>query len=321
MIVLTGVEGFIGSCMLQTLNAAGYSKIVICDRMNRPERRTLYEGKQFGMVVKREDLESFLWKSGPEIEAVIHLGARTDTAEKSVALFDELNLHYSQMIWKACAEFGIPLIYASSAATYGDGANGFSDDHSVVPSLVPLNPYGDSKQQFDVWALSQTVQPPFWAGVKFFNVYGPNEYHKGRMASVIFHTHRQIQETGKMKLFRSHHADYADGGQLRDFIYVKDVCRILMHLLQNQPQNGLYNAGTGEARTFWDLATAVFVQMGLEPNIEFVDIPADIRDTYQYFTQAEMGKLLNSGFSGGFMSLEEGVEEYVKMYLNGHNFY
>lgn len=321
MIVLTGVEGFIGSCMLQTLNEAGYADIAICDRMDRPDREVLYRDKDFTQQVRRDELESFLDQNGSQIQAVIHLGARTDTAEKSVALFDELNLHFSQMVWRACVSHGIPLVYASSAATYGDGANGFSDDHSVVPQLVPLNPYGDSKQQFDVWALVQPFQPPFWAGVKFFNVYGPNEYHKGRMASVIFHTHRQIKETGKMKLFRSHHEDYADGGQLRDFIYVKDVCRILIHLFENQPESGLYNAGTGEARTFWDLASAVFLEMGLEPNIEFVDIPADIRDTYQYFTEAEMGKLIKTGFLNQFMSLEDGVAEYVKMYLNGHNFY
>lgn len=321
MIVLTGVEGFIGSCMLRTLNDAGYSDIAICDLLDREDRRELYKDKSYSQQVNRDHLAAFISHNAGEIDAVIHLGARTDTAEKDIDLFNKLNFHYSQAIWKVCTEAQLPLIYASSAATYGDGKEGFSDHHGVVESLKPLNPYGDSKQQMDIWALAQVKQPPFWAGVKFFNVYGPNEYHKGRMASVIFHTFNQIQQTGKMKLFRSHHPDFADGGQLRDFIYVKDVCRILMHLLEKQPASGLYNAGTGQARTFLDLATAVFENLGLEPEIEYIDIPLDIRDTYQYYTQADMSKLLGTGFDQPFISLEEGVKEYVKMYLNGHNLY
>jgi ADP-L-glycero-D-manno-heptose 6-epimerase len=194
-------------------------------------------------------------------------------------------------MWEACVKYGIPLVYASSAATYGGGEHGYSDqDDSLSYVLKPLNPYGDSKNDFDKWALAQERKPYFWAGLKFFNVYGPNEYHKGRMASVVFHAFNQINATGEMKLFRSHHPDYKDGEQLRDFVYVKDVCSICLFLMEHRKHSGLYNLGSGEARTFLDLVRATFTAMGKEEHIAFVDTPADIRDKYQYFTEADMSQ-------------------------------
>jgi ADP-L-glycero-D-manno-heptose 6-epimerase len=246
---------------------------------------------------------------------IIHLGARTDTTETNVAIFDQLNLHYTQQVWALCTQFGIPLLYASSAATYGNGEHGYTDSHQIVPQLHPLNPSGRSKNDFDAWALQQTQTPPMWYGVKFFNVYGPNEYHKGRMASVIMHGFNQIKQTGGLKLFKSHRPDYANGQQLRDFIYVKDVVSICWHLLQTQPQSGLYNVGTGKANSFLHLAESTFAAMNLTPNIEFIDIPADIRNTYQYFTEANTTKLLSTGYNTPFYSLADGITAYVQMYL------
>ena len=264
---------------------------------------------------------------------VIHLGARTDTTEQSVEIFNELNLEYSRALWMLCAGFDIPFLYASSAATYGLGEFGYSDDPATIPQLRPLNPYGQSKQDFDLWVLEQTINDKKetithdrssfivhrssfpWAGFKFFNVYGPNEYHKGRMASVIFHTARQIKSTGEMNLFRSHRPDFQDGAQSRDFIYVKDVVDVLLYFLEKKPGNAIYNLGTGQARTFLDLANGTFQAMDLEPKISYIDTPADIRDTYQYFTQAEMSKLRAAGYLEPFIGLEEGIQDYVLRYL------
>jgi ADP-L-glycero-D-manno-heptose 6-epimerase len=225
------------------------------------------------------------------------------------------------MVWERCVRYGLPLVYASSAATYGNGELGYDDRHDLVEQLKPLNPYGDSKNDFDRWVLKQEKQPFFWAGLKFFNVYGPNECHKGRMASVVFHAFNQIRDTGKVKLFRSHRNDYADGGQLRDFIYVKDIVSICLHLMKNRPQSGIYNAGSGKARSFLDLAYAVFSAMNVEPKIEFIDTPADIRDKYQYFTEANMQKIKSVGFETPLTSLENGVSDYVNHYLKGHIHY
>jgi ADP-L-glycero-D-manno-heptose 6-epimerase len=218
-------------------------------------------------------------------------------------------------------EYGIPLVYASSAATYGLGENGYSDDHEIIEKLKPLNPYGESKNEFDKWAVGQERKPYFWAGLKFFNVYGPNEYHKGRMASVIFHAFNQIEESGGVKLFRSHNPEYLDGEQLRDFIYVKDVVDVCLFLMLNRDHSGLYNLGTGKARTFLDLAKATFRALGKEPSIEFIDTPADIRDKYQYFTEADMGKLRSIGYDRPFTSLEDGVKDYVQNYLRSKAYY
>jgi len=241
----------------------------------------------------------------------------SDTTEKDTRIFDELNVGYSKEIWQTCTQHNIPLVYASSAATYGLGEHGYSDSHGVVGKLAPLNPYGVSKNDFDKWVLERPGQamPPFWAGLKFFNVYGPNEYHKGRMASVIFHAAKQIKQTSGMKLFRSHRADCQDGHQSRDFIYVKDVVEVCFFFLKNQQNSGLYNVGTGQARTFLDLVNNTFKALGLPPAISFIDTPEDIRDTYQYFTEANMAKLKNAGYNRPFHSLEEGVQDYVQEYL------
>ena len=249
------------------------------------------------------------------IDFVFHLGARTDTTEFDKVIFDELNLNYSKSIWELCSEYVIPLVYASSAATYGLGEFGYDDDHEMIDKLKPLNPYGDSKNDFDKWALKQVKTPPFWSGLKFFNVYGPNEYHKGRMASVIFHAYNQIQEKGEVKLFRSHHPDFKDGEQLRDFVYVKDVANVCLFLMQKKPNSGIYNLGSGKARTFLDLVSNTFLSLNIKPNIEFIDTPIDIRDKYQYFTQANMNKLILAGYDIPFHTLEQGVSDYVQNYL------
>ena len=224
-------------------------------------------------------------------------------------------------MWEACSNYNIPLLYASSAATYGMGEHGYADEHEIIHQLKPLNPYGESKNEFDKWALQQKKTPPFWYGMKFFNVYGPNEYHKGRMASVILHAYNQILSTGQVKLFRSHHPDFEDGKQLRDFVYVKDVVEVLYYLMNEGENPGLYNLGTGKARTFLDLTTSVFNAMDLKPKIKFIDTPEDIRDKYQYFTEAKMEKLRSTGYKKGFYSLENGIDDYVKNYLVPGRYY
>jgi ADP-L-glycero-D-manno-heptose 6-epimerase len=321
MIVLTGAAGFIGSVILQKLNEKGITGIIPVDDFSKKIKEKNYTGKKFIRKVNRDGFFSWFDKHVNEIEMVLHIGARTDTTEFDMTIFEKLNINYSKEIWKRCAGNNIPLIYASSAATYGSGELGYSDSHHIVNKLKPLNPYGISKNEFDKWVLKQKDTPPFWAGLKFFNVYGPNEYHKGRMASVIFHAFNQIKTTGKVKLFRSHNPKYKDGEQLRDFIYVKDVADVILFLMDKRPGNGLYNLGTGKARTFTDLANSVFRAMGKKPVIEFIDTPEDIRDKYQYFTQAEMSKLKNAGFANEFTSLEKGTSDYVKNYLAGHKYY
>ena len=315
MIVITGSAGFIGSALVGHLNREGYRDIVLVDDFSHAVKAPNYENKVFSEKVERNVFFDWLDQNENRVQIIIHIGARTDTTEFDRSIFDELNVNYTQSIWKRCVQYGIPLIYASSAATYGLGEHGYSDSHDIVDQLKPLNPYGDSKNEFDQWALKQTEQPVFWAGLKFFNVYGPNEYHKGRMASVIFHAHRQIKETGKVKLFRSHNPDYKDGEQLRDFVYVKDVVKVCQFLMEKRPESGLYNLGTGKARTFLDLANATFAGLDKDPNIEFIDTPADIRDKYQYFTEADMSKLHRAGYPENFTSLEDGVADYVREYL------
>ena len=315
MIVITGAAGFIGSCLARKLNDEGYKNLVLADDFSRTDKARNWREKARIAAVRRDGLFPWLERMGEEVSFVFHLGARTDTTEQDTAVFDELNLHYSQRMWEYCAERAIPLVYASSAATYGGGEQGYDDAHELVEKLAPLNPYGRSKNDFDAWALQQSKAPPFWAGLKFFNVYGPNEYHKGRMASVVFHAFHQIRKTGSMKLFRSHRPDVADGHQSRDFIYVRDVVEVMWFLFCATAPSGLYNVGTGRARTFLDLTTATFRALQLEPKIEFIDTPVDIRDTYQYFTEARMDKLRQAGYDRPFQSLEEGIREYVQQYL------
>ena len=315
MIVVTGALGFIGSCLISKLNKEGVTNIVAVDDFSKVEKERNLEGKTLKTKVGRKDFISWLEDFNEEVDFIYHIGARTDTTEFDKDIFDELNLEYTKSIWKICSRYSIPLVYASSAATYGLGEFGYDDNHEIVEKLKPLNPYGDSKNDFDVWALKQKSQPPFWAGLKFFNVYGPNEFHKGRMASVIFHTFNQINQNGGMKLFRSHNPDYTDGGQLRDFVYVKDVVNVCLFLKNETPESGLYNLGTGTARTFLDLAKNTFKALDKTENISFIDTPEDIRDKYQYFTEANMAKLLNAGYKDGFHTLEEGVKDYVQNYL------
>jgi ADP-L-glycero-D-manno-heptose 6-epimerase len=315
MIVITGAAGFIGSCMVRQLNDAGYEDLILVDDFSRKDKNQNFETKKYAQIIDREVFIEWFSANSSAIKAVFHLGARTDTTEKNWDIFLKLNLDYSKSIWKICSTHQIPLIYASSAATYGLGELGYKDEHSLIPQLKPLNPYGDSKNEFDKWVLLQNNEPPFWAGLKFFNVYGPNEYHKSRMASVIFHTCRKIKQTGEMQLFRSHRPDFQDGGQSRDFVYVKDVVKVLLFLFEKQPSSGIYNLGTGIARPFLDLAKNTFQSMGLSPKISFIDTPEDIRDTYQYFTEADMSKLRVAGYSEPFYTLESGIEDYVKNYL------
>lgn len=320
MIIVTGAAGFIGSNLVRKLNDKGYQDLILVDDFSRTDKNKNLEGKAYKEQIDREDFLDWLSENANNVDFIFHLGARTDTTEFNKAIFDHLNLNYSREIWKICAQHNIPLIYASSGATYGGGELGYKDDHDLPFKLKPLNPYGESKNDFDRWVLQQENQPCYWAGVKFFNVYGPNEYHKGRMASVIFHAYNQIKETGKMKLFRSHRDDYKDGEQLRDFIYVKDVIDVLYFFMQEQPENGLFNIGQGKARTFNDLVQNTFKSMNLDGNIEYIDTPEDIRDKYQYFTEANIEKLRSTGYKKQFHTLEEGIEDYVKNYLIPGNY-
>lgn len=316
MIIVTGAAGFIGSALIGELLRAGWQDIVAVDDFSRVDKAANLEGKKLSARVERKEFFDWLDRNEGLVQFIFHLGARTDTTEFDRAIFDELNVGYSQRMWEACVKYGIPLVYASSAATYGDGELGYSDaDDSLPYKLKPLNPYGESKNDFDKWALAQDRKPFFWAGLKFFNVYGPNEYHKGRMASVVFHAFNQIQATGGMKLFRSHRPDYKDGEQLRDFVYVKDLCNVCLFLMEHRKDSGLYNLGSGKARTFLDLARATFAALGKPERITFIDTPADIRDKYQYYTEADMRKLVGIGYDRPFTSLEEGVRDYVTNYL------
>lgn len=321
MIVVTGAAGFIGSVVAGHLSALFNSQLILVDAFDRKDKSGNYDAKQYRELVERKHLPQWLESHANEVQWVIHLGARTDTTEFDVEIFNELNLNYTKAIWQSCSKHNIPLIYASSAATYGNGEYGYDDNHAIVEQLKPLNPYGESKNDFDKWALKQTLTPPSWYGLKFFNVYGPNEYHKGRMASVIFHSYKQIKEKGFVNLFRSHRPDFVDGGQLRDFVYVKDVAAVIEFLIENQPESGLYNLGTGKARSFYDLASSTFHALERTPDIRFIDTPADIRDKYQYFTEANMSKLRAAGYNKSFSSLEEGIKDYVQNYLTKGSFF
>ena len=333
-IIVTGAAGFIGSCMVGYLNENGYENLILVDKFTQPEKEKNWKHKKYKYLVDREMLLEWLDESKKiKIDYVIHLGARTDTTEFDYKIHRELNFEYSQDVWNYCTANNIPLIYASSAATYGAGELGYNDDNNLIDDLKPLNPYGVSKNEFDQWAIKQLNAPPFWAGLKFFNVYGPNEYHKNRMASVIFHSFNQIQNTGEVKLFKSHKEEFKDGEQLRDFIYVKDVVKVIFWMMNQSTirdeqstanttfTSGIYNLGTGTARTFNDLVNATFSALEKASNIIYIDMPDDIRDKYQYFTEATMLKLKHAGYTEPFTSLEEGVSDYVKNYLIEMNYY
>jgi ADP-L-glycero-D-manno-heptose 6-epimerase len=320
MIVITGAAGFIGSCLAGRLNGEGYNDLVLVDDFSVSAKEKNYSSKTFSATVDRNEFHSWMRENHALVQFVFHLGARTDTTEFDKEIFDRLNLEYSKEVWCICVEFGLPLVYASSAATYGAGEMGYDDDENRIGQLKPLNPYGDSKNEFDKWAISQERKPYFWAGLKFFNVFGPNEYHKGRMASVVFHAFNQISQNGKVKLFRSHRPDFEDGRQLRDFIYVKDVTSVCFFLMLNRRNSGIFNLGSGKARSFLDLANATFESMNKPAVIEYIDIPADIRGKYQYFTEANMSKLRSIGYHASFYSLEDGIADYVAHYLVPHQY-
>lgn len=321
MIIVTGAAGFIGSCLATELYRLGFKDLVLVDEFSRADKLANLDAIPQPLLVPRDAL--FNWLEGKEndIQFFFHIGARTDTAEFDTELLRKLNLDYSKEVWNWCCMHHVPLIYASSAATYGMGEHGFTDDPAGLNQLHPLNPYGDSKHAFDCWALEQEQKPWFWAGFKFFNVFGPNEYHKARMASVVMHAYNQIKQHGSMKLFRSHRPDYRDGEQRRDFIYVKDLLQVLLHFMEHRQNSGLYNLGTGEARSFLDLAHAVFSAMNRQPEIQFIDTPTDIRERYQYFTEADTTRLLAAGYQGGFRTFEKAVSDYVLHYLEPGKYY
>ncbi|MDB4583085.1 ADP-glyceromanno-heptose 6-epimerase [Draconibacterium sp.] len=315
MIVITGAAGFIGSYLTGKLNKEGHEDLILVDQIDDHWKELNLFHKKYREFIDRDEFFKWLVKNEKDVDFVFHLGARTDTIGNEPELYQQLNVMYSQRLWNICSEIEVPILYASSAATYGNGERGFSDSHEGIQALKPLNLYGWSKQDFDIWALKQARTPPFWAGMKFFNVYGPNEYHKGRMSSVILHAFNTIKKTKKFQLFKSHHADYKDGEQSRDFIYVEDIADVMMYFMENQNNSGIYNVGTGKARSFWDLTTSVFNSMELDPDISFVDTPVDLRGRYQYFTEAKVQKLRDIGYTKPFTELEEGVDRYVGEYL------
>jgi ADP-L-glycero-D-manno-heptose 6-epimerase len=328
MIVVTGASGFLGVNLVRKLNRQGYLDVVAVDDYpilrgaRQPDANP--NGLRYGdqMMVSGfldlHDLTNWLERDGSGVEAIIHLGACSDTMVTDRYWVMENNCGYSQRLWSWCERASKPLIYASSAATYGDGSLGYDDE--IDPTCYrPLNYYAESKQAFDLWALRQSKAPPRWAGLKYFNVFGPREHHKGRMASVVFHGFCQIGERGAIQLFQSHREGIADGGQARDFIHVSDAVDATLHFLDpvasDDAQNGLYNVGTGTARTFADLGRAIFAALGLEPRIQYIPMPVELRARYQYFTQAKIDKLHRAGFVQPMLSLEEGVSQYVQQYL------
>lgn len=320
MIVITGAAGFIGSCMVAKLNNMGFRELILVDDFSNKEKNKNLTTKQFKALVEREIFLEWAKGKKQQIQMILHIGARTDTAESNMEVFDKLNLNYSKSIWQFCLAYDIPLIYASSAATYGLGELGYDDNEDQIPLLKPLNPYAVSKNDFDIWALKQETKPFFWAGFKFFNVYGPNEYHKGRMASVIFHAYNQLQKNNYINLFKSHNPNYKDGGQMRDFIYVKDVCDVLYWFMINRKHSGIYNLGTGEAETFERLALSTIESTNLGGEIHYIDTPEDIREKYQYYTCANMNKLIMTGYDSPFYSLQNGIEDYIQNYLQKGNY-
>jgi ADP-L-glycero-D-manno-heptose 6-epimerase len=324
MILVTGGAGFIGSNLVAGLEAAGADNIVVCDRLGTDDKWRNIAKRDLADLITPEDLLPFLDDNTNRVEAVFHLGAISATTETDADLIVENNFRLSCELWTRCAKYRVPLIYASSAATYGDGAAGFIDnatrDH--LSGLRPLNAYGWSKHLFDRWVAriletgSADQSPPQWAGLKFFNVYGPNEYHKEGQVSVALKNYREISAGGPAVLFRSHNPDYRDGSQSRDFVWVADCVDVMLWLKENPSTSGLFNLGTGKARSFADLASAIFNTTGIAPEIQFVDTPTAIRDKYQYFTEAQMNQLREAGYTASFTSLEDGVSQYVRNFLN-----
>jgi ADP-L-glycero-D-manno-heptose 6-epimerase len=317
-VLVTGAAGFIGSRCLSALGAEGVD-VVAVDTASYFGSRSEHAPVPADRIVDVSALPAWL-AATPQLRAVVHLGACTDTRETDRAYLSRVNLEASQFLWQWCHTHGVPFIYASSAATYGDGSFGYDDDESLIPKLVPLNAYGDSKQQFDLWALEEERQgraPAHWCGLKFFNVYGYGERHKGPMASVVLQAFDQIRAKGSLRLFRSHREGIADGHQARDFVFVDDVVDTILALIETPPVRGIFNLGSGHARTFLDLARATFAALGVPERIDFVDTPPDIRAHYQYFTQATMDRLRTAGYVRRTTSLEDGVRQYVEALLAG----
>jgi len=326
MLLVTGGAGFIGSNLVAALSQRG-DDVVVCDRLGTGDKWRNLAQHEIEDVIPPEELPQFLrWAEG-RLSAVVHLGAISATTESDADALLASNFRLSKVFWDHCAREEIPLVYASSAATYGDGAEGFDDDpdRDRLARLRPLNGYGWSKHLFDRWVLRRVARgeaaPPQWVGLKFFNVYGPNEYHKGAQASVAWHLFSQLDRGEPAKLFRSHHPDYADGGQLRDFIWVGDCVDVMLWLLDNPAVSGLFNVGTGKARSFADLARAVCAAMERPENISYVPTPEAIRDRYQYFTEAKIARLRAAGYDRPFTELEDGVTRYVRDFLTQANPY
>lgn len=318
MVIVTGGAGFIGSCIVRTLNDMGIEDIIIVDHIGETDKWMNMRNKKYIEYINRDEFLDRLHDFEGKVTQVIHMGACSATTERNFDFLYKNNLEYTKTLWKFCAENQTSFIYASSAATYGDGSQGF-DDKEDINRLRPLNGYGYSKQLFDQWVEKEIKKgnstPKQYVGFKFFNVYGPNEYFKGSMASVIFHTFNDVKASGKKGLFKSYKEGYADGGQLRDFVYVKDICKVIKFVMEHQEINGLFNLGTGIARSFYDLAVATFDAMRLEPNIEFIEMPETLRGKYQYYTKANMDKLRSVGYVDEFYSLEDGAKDYVQNYL------
>jgi ADP-L-glycero-D-manno-heptose 6-epimerase len=321
MYVVTGGAGFIGSNIVWALEQGGFGKIVVCDRQREGNKWRNIAKRELADVIAPEGLFDFLKANVSNVEAVVHMGAISSTTETDVDLILDTNYHLSLNLWNWCTHHQVRFIYASSAATYGDGAEGFDDDSSMeaLSKLKPLNPYGWSKHLFDRrvarMIADQEPRPPQWAGLKFFNVYGPNEYHKNRMRSVVSQVYPNAANGQPAVLYKSHHPDYEDGGQLRDFVWIGDCLDIVLWLLASPDVNGLFNCGTGKARSFEDLTKAVFSALGKEPDIKYVDTPEEIRAKYQYFTEAKMDRIRQAGYDKPFTALEEGVAEYVGSFL------
>lgn len=314
MIIVTGGAGFIGSCIVRTLNDTGIKDIIIVDNINTTDKWLNIRNKKYIKYVHKSEFLAEL-DTYEDIAAIIHMGAQSSTTESDFDYLWKNNFEYTKALWNYCVKKQISFIYASSAATYGDGSLGF-DDKMNIDKLLPLNGYGYSKQLFDLWVKHQAKEfPAQYVGLKFFNVYGPNEYFKGSMASMVFHGYNQIKKDGVIRLFKSCNPVYEDGGQQRDFVYVKDICDVVLWLLENKEVNGLFNVGTGSARSFRELAEATFHALDMEPNIVYIDMPEHLIEKYQYYTKAEMGKLRKAGYEKEFWDVEVGIEDYVKGYL------
>ncbi len=328
MIVVTGGAGFVGSVFLRRLNQENIDNIIVVDELQNSSKWQNLSKASFYKYIHKDQFLDHIDKSGMKIDGVVHLGADTDTTQTDCDYLFRNNVDYSQSLFEYCTREGVPFVYASSAAVYGDGSQGFDDNPEKVSSYLPLNPYGFSKKIVDVWAQKQTKAPPCWLGLRFFNVYGPNEYHKGKMKSLVPQAFEQIKETGSLKLFKSYLADYAHGEQSRDFIYVKDIADVLFYLLEGaltkkeKFTSGVYNLGTGTSRTFKDLGSAVFKALDVKDNFQWIDMPSNLKDQYQYYTEAQMERFRSAtGYDRAFTSLEEGVSDYVTHYLNGKNPY